>query len=58
MDIAALSSRMAQTSLQQDVSISVLKMSKDQATLEGQALIKMMEQSVLPNLGGNLDIKV
>lgn len=58
MDIAALSTRMAQTSLQQDVSISVLKMSKDQAIIEGQALIKMMEQSVLTNLGGNLDIKV
>ncbi|MDQ0088677.1 hypothetical protein J2T12_002087 [Paenibacillus anaericanus] len=58
MDIAALSTRMAQTNLQQEVSISVVKMSKDQAVIEGQALIKMMEQSVLPNLGGNLDIKL
>ncbi|MEK4510642.1 putative motility protein [Paenibacillus anaericanus] len=58
MDIVALSTRMAQTNLQQEVSISVVKMSKDQAVIEGQALIKMMEQSVLPNLGGNLDIKL
>lgn len=58
MDIAALSTGLSQTNLKQAVSISVLKMSKDQAEINGQALIKMMEQSVQPHLGGNIDMKV
>ncbi|MNE71745.1 hypothetical protein D3C81_1641740 [compost metagenome] len=57
MDIAALSIGLSQSNLKQAVNISVLKMSKDQAEINGQALIKMMEQSVQPNLGGNIDIK-
>ncbi|MNC45731.1 hypothetical protein D3C81_1693820 [compost metagenome] len=57
MDIAALSIGLSQSSLKQAVSISVVKMSKDQAEVNGEALIKMMEQSVLPHLGGNIDIK-
>ncbi|MNO90235.1 hypothetical protein D3C76_817420 [compost metagenome] len=58
MDIAALSTGLSQTNLKQAVSISVLKMSKDQAEINGQALIKMMEQSVQPHLGSNIDMKV
>jgi len=57
MDIAALSIGLAQSNLKQAVGISVLKMSKDQASGETQALVKMLEQSVQPNLGGNIDIK-
>ncbi|MNN33026.1 hypothetical protein D3C81_1467630 [compost metagenome] len=57
MDIAALSMSMAQNNLKQAVNISVLKMSQDQSEVNAQALIKMMEQSVLPHLGGNIDIK-
>ncbi|WP_084402975.1 YjfB family protein [Paenibacillus antarcticus] len=57
MDIAALSIGLAQSNLKQAVGISVLKMSKDQASGESQALVKMLEQSVQPNLGGNIDIK-
>lgn len=57
MDIAALSRNMAQSSLKEAVSISVLKMSNDQAAIEGQALIQLMEKSVLPHLGSNIDIK-
>ncbi|GIO85192.1 hypothetical protein J25TS5_21240 [Paenibacillus faecis] len=58
MDIGALSTALSQSSLKQAVGISVLKMAKEQSVTEGQALIKMMEQSVNPNLGGNIDIKV
>ncbi|MCA1295121.1 YjfB family protein [Paenibacillus sp. alder61] len=58
MDIGALSTALSQSSLKQAVGISVLKMAKEQTVTEGQALIKMMEQSVNPNLGGNIDIKV
>ncbi len=57
MDIAALSIVMAQSNLKQAVGISVLKMSKDQAGGDTQALVKMLEQSVQPNLGGTIDIK-
>ncbi|SDE89574.1 Putative motility protein [Fontibacillus panacisegetis] len=57
MDVAALSIGLSQSNLKQAVSISVLKMSKDQAEVNGEALIKMMEQSIQPHLGGNIDIK-
>lgn len=58
MDIGALSTALSQSSLKQAVGISVLKMAKEQTATEGQALVKMMEQSVNPNLGGTIDIKV
>lgn len=57
VDIAALSIGLAQSNLKQAVGISVLNMSKDQASGDAQALVKMLEQSVQPNLGGNIDIK-
>ncbi|MEF2967284.1 YjfB family protein [Paenibacillus sp. M1] len=57
MDIPALSIGLSQSRIQQAVSISVLKMSTEMAAVDGQALTKMMEQSVQPNLGGNIDIK-
>jgi len=58
MDVAALSISMNQESLGTQVGISVLKMAKDQAEQQGQALTQMMEQSVQPNLGRNFDIRV
>ncbi|REE66641.1 putative motility protein YjfB-like [Paenibacillus taihuensis] len=58
MDIAALSMSMSQSNLMQDVSIGVLKMAKDSAQQQGQMLTQMIERSVTPNLGGNLDIRV
>jgi len=57
MDIAALSISLAQSNLSQAVGISVLKMATDQSTDQAQQLVKMMELSVQPNLGGNLDIR-
>ncbi|MFU1797788.1 YjfB family protein [Paenibacillus azoreducens] len=58
MDIAALSTSMSQAALAQQVSLSVLRMAKGQAELQGQNLIKMMEKSIDPNLGKNIDISV
>ncbi|WP_018757823.1 YjfB family protein [Paenibacillus terrigena] len=58
MNISTLSTVMKQNSLSQAVGIRLLKMSNDQATQNGQNIVKMMEQSVQPNLGGNLDLKV
>ncbi|MFD0698132.1 YjfB family protein [Paenibacillus sp. GCM10027628] len=57
MDIPALSMSLAQNNLGQAVGLSVLKMAKDQSTQQGQELVQMMERSVQPNLGGNLDIR-
>jgi hypothetical protein len=57
MDIAALSIGLAQNNLKLAVGISVFKMSTEQSAGDGQALLKMMEQSVQPNLGGTIDIK-
>jgi len=58
MDIAALSMIMHQTSLSQQVGVSVLEKALDSSEANCDALIKMMERSVTPNLGGNIDIKV
>ncbi len=58
MDIAALSISMKQASLAQQVSIAVTKKVMDTAEVNAQALTKMMEQSVNPNLGKNVDISV
>jgi len=58
MDIAALSTAMNQSSLMQAVNISVMKMANDQALSQGQQLVQMMERSVTPHLGGNIDIRL
>lgn len=58
MDIAALSISMSQASLSQAVSLKVMSMAKNQASIQSQGLIQMMEKSVDPNLGRKLDISV
>jgi hypothetical protein len=58
MDITSISTVLAQNNLQQSVGISVLNNAKNQEVQEGQDIVKMMEQSVQPNLGGNLNIRV
>ncbi|WP_068662971.1 YjfB family protein [Paenibacillus oryzisoli] len=58
MDIPAMSMSFAQNDLSQAVGISVLKMAKEQMTEQGQQMVQLIERSVQPNLGGNLDIKV
>lgn len=71
MDIAALSMGMSQMNLHQQASMSVMKMAMDTAKgqtadlvdmLEENNLIntdtKVMEQSVTPHLGGNIDISL
>ncbi|SFS84006.1 YjfB family protein [Paenibacillus sp. BC26] len=57
MDIAALSMSLSQINLSQAVGISVLRIAKDQSSEQSQQMIQMMERSVQPNLGGNLDIR-
>ncbi|ABR46966.1 conserved hypothetical protein [Alkaliphilus metalliredigens QYMF] len=58
MDIAALSMGLNQMKIQQEASISVMKMAMDAGKAPVEELTKMMEQSVSPNVGSNLDIKL
>ena len=65
MDIAALSMSLCQVQVAQQASISVMKMAMD--TVEVQAVdttqmleanTRIMEQSINPKLGGNIDIRL
>ncbi len=65
MDIAAMSTISSQANLQQEVSISVMKLAMDsvEAFSDGIAQMavnnsKVMEQSVNPHLGGNIDLNI
>lgn len=65
MDIAALSMGLSQIKVAQEASISVMKMAMDSTKVQVvdmakmlQANTKMMEQSVNPHIGGNIDISL
>ncbi len=63
MDIAALSTVLAQGKTMSQVSVSLAKMGMNQAKQQGQALQQLvatssMQQSVTPHIGGNIDIKL
>ncbi len=58
MDIAALSMTMAQDRVMTQVSTALLSKAISQGEESGDTLTKMMEQSVNPNIGGNIDISV
>lgn len=63
MDIAGLAMGMSQTQVMDAVSTQVLSMSLDMVEQLGNGLVEMMdksmmEQSVSPHLGGNLDLYV
>ncbi len=58
MDIGAVSTALSQSSLKQAVGIQVLAIAKNQAEIQGQMFVQMVGQSLDPNVGRNLDIKV
>jgi hypothetical protein len=58
MDIAALSVLMNQSQVQQQASLSVMKMAMNTAQQNGTELTKMLEQSVQPHLGSSIDLKL
>lgn len=58
MDISEISISMGQTGLMNAVSTAVLGMSMDMAETAGENLVKMMELSVNPNVGSNIDVSV
>ncbi len=65
MDIAGLSISLSQMKAAQQVSMSVMKLSMDTAKNQGSEMIqmmqdatKMLERSVMPHLGANIDIRL
>lgn len=58
MDVAALSISMKQGQLMQQVGIAVMKKAMTNAETSTEALLKVLQQSVQPNLGQNVDIRL
>lgn len=58
MDIAQLSTALSMQNTYAAVSTAVLSMSLDTVEKAGDGIVKMMEMSVNPNLGSNVDIKL
>ena len=58
MDIASLSISMSQASLAQKVGVSVAKLAEENFTQASEDLTKMMEMSVNPNVGQNVDVSI
>ena len=58
MDITALSSSMSLADVSSRVGIAVLAKNLDTIETLGDGMKKMMEMSVNPNLGANIDVQV
>lgn len=63
MDIAALSTAMAQNDIGTKIGIAVLDRAMETAETTGAQLVQMidgaaMQRSVTPHIGGNIDISV
>lgn len=58
MDVAALSTSMSMSELGNEVATRVLAMSMDDVQNLGNGLQKMMEQSVNPGVGSNIDVSL
>ncbi len=58
MDIAMLSMLQSQSNILTDVNTALLGKNLDTVEELGDGLVKMMEQSVTPYLGQNIDFKI
>lgn len=58
MDITAISNAMSTINVSSDVGMAVLGKNLDTLEQTGEGLKKMMEASVTPNLGQNIDYSV
>ncbi len=61
MNITSLNSTsisLSDTSSMNAIDVSILKKSLDTVEMSGDMLTKMMEQSVNPNIGANIDIRI
>ncbi len=47
-----------QTAIHPVIDMAILSKSLENVAVSGQSMIKMMEQSVTPNLGSNIDISI
>ena len=57
MDIAGMSVVMSQNKVKDAVSLAVMKMAMNNGKESAQAMTDIIEKSVSPNLGKNLDIR-
>ncbi|MGN0374132.1 MAG: YjfB family protein [Butyrivibrio sp.] len=58
MDVAGLSTVMSSSELLSQVSVKVLSMGLDNLETAGEGMRKIMEMSVTPSVGGNIDISL
>ena len=58
MDIPALSIAMSTDRVQTDWSLALMSKTLDTMEANGDALSKILESSVTPNLGQNIDIRL
>lgn len=58
MDVGALSMTMASMELQTQIGTAVMKLSMDSMEQISDGMKQMMEQSVTPYLGGNIDVSL
>lgn len=58
MDIASLSTAMSTQNISNDVSVAMLSKSLDTVEDMGDGMVKIMESSVTPYLGQNIDYYV
>lgn len=56
MDIASLSTAMSMAELQTDFGVVMLSKSIDNMETMGEGMKKLLETSVNPHIGGNIDI--
>lgn len=58
MDISALSTGISAVNLQNDIGVALLSKSLDTVEVLGEGMVEMLESSVNPNVGQNIDILV
>lgn len=58
MDIASLSTALSMIQLDNDIGVLMLGKQLDMAETMGDSMVELMEQSVTPHLGGNIDISL
>ena len=57
MDIAQMSMNMSSIKMSSAIGLAVTKKAMEVAEQQGNAITQLMEQSVNPNLGSNVDLK-
>ena len=58
MDIAALSTALSMSKTNGDIGTLMLSKQLDLAETQGASMVKALERSATPYLGGNIDIRV